>query len=43
MDVMQAEFVAQTTWKCQEKTEMVGSWEAKIYDMHDVQVGVSYL
>jgi hypothetical protein len=39
IDVMQAELVAQTTWRCQEKTEMVGSWKAKIYDMHDVQVG----
>jgi hypothetical protein len=43
IDVMQAELVAQTTWRCQEKTEMVGSWKAKIYDMHNVQVGVSYL
>jgi hypothetical protein len=43
IDLMQAELVAQTTWRCQEKTEMVGSWKAKIYDMHNVQVGVSYL
>ncbi len=43
IDVMQAELVAQTTWRCQEKTQMVGSWKAKIYDMHNVQVGVSYL
>ncbi|CAM6029039.1 unnamed protein product [Sphagnum balticum] len=35
---MQAELVAQTTWRCQEKTEMVGSWKAKIYDMHNVQM-----
>ncbi len=41
IDVMQAELVAQTTWRRQEKTEMVGSWKAKIYDMHNVQVGVS--
>jgi len=39
IDLMQAELVAQTTWRCQEKTEMVGSWKAKIYDMHNVQVG----
>ncbi|KAH9570828.1 hypothetical protein CY35_02G061800 [Sphagnum magellanicum] len=39
IDVMQAELVAQTTWRWQEKTEMVGSWKAKIYDMHNVQVG----
>ncbi len=43
IDVKQAELVAQTTQRCQEKTEMVGSWNAKIYDMHNVQVGVSYL
>ncbi|CAK9872466.1 unnamed protein product [Sphagnum jensenii] len=35
---MQAKLVAQTTWRCQEKTEMVGSWKAKIYDMHNVQM-----
>ncbi|CAK9226363.1 unnamed protein product [Sphagnum troendelagicum] len=40
IDVMQAELVAQTTWRRQEKTEMVGSWKAKIYDMHNVQVSV---
>ncbi|KAH9553418.1 hypothetical protein CY35_08G008300 [Sphagnum magellanicum] len=39
INVMQAELVAQITWRCQEKTEMVGSWKAKIYDMHNVQVG----
>jgi hypothetical protein len=43
INVMQAKLVAQTTWRCQEKTKMVGSWKAKIYDMHNVQVGVSYL
>jgi CRISPR/Cas system CSM-associated protein Csm3 (group 7 of RAMP superfamily) len=42
IDVMQAELVAQTTWRCQEKIEMVGSWKAKIYDMHNVQVGVAF-
>jgi hypothetical protein len=40
IDVTQAELIAQTTWRRQEKTEMVGAWKAKIYDMHNVQVGV---
>lgn len=28
----------QTTWRRQEKTEMVGAWKARIFDMHHVQV-----
>ncbi|CAM6044416.1 unnamed protein product, partial [Sphagnum compactum] len=40
IDVTQAELIAQTTWRRQEKTEMVGAWKAKIYDMHNVQVSV---
>ena len=39
IDVTEAELVPQTTWRRQEKTEMVGSWKGRIYDMHHVQVG----
>jgi len=38
IDVTEAELIAQTSWRRQEKTEMVGAWKAKVYDMHHVQV-----
>lgn len=40
IDVTQAELLPQLTWRRQEKTEMVGAWKAKIYDMHHVMVSV---
>ncbi|PKA50611.1 hypothetical protein AXF42_Ash013826 [Apostasia shenzhenica] len=40
IDVTQAVLVPQLTWRRQEKTEMVGSWKAKVYDMHNVVVSV---
>jgi hypothetical protein len=36
IDVTEAELIAQTSWRRQEKTEMVGAWKAKVYDMHHV-------
>ncbi|GAB2211423.1 hypothetical protein Droror1_Dr00024736 [Drosera rotundifolia] len=40
IDVTQAELVPHLNWRRQEKTEMVGNWKAKIYDMHNVMVSV---
>ncbi|KAL6535120.1 hypothetical protein OROMI_026494 [Orobanche minor] len=40
IDVTQAVLLPQTTWRKQEKTEMVGPWRAKVYDMHNVVVSV---
>ncbi|KAI5062224.1 hypothetical protein GOP47_0022763 [Adiantum capillus-veneris] len=40
IDVTQAELHPQLTWRRQEKTEMVGQWKAKLYDMHHVIVSV---
>ncbi|KAI5064445.1 hypothetical protein GOP47_0021115 [Adiantum capillus-veneris] len=40
IDVTQAELVPQLTWRRQEKTEMVGLWKAKIFDMHHVHISV---
>lgn len=40
LDVTQAILLPQMTWRRQEKTEMVGSWKAKVYDMHHVVVSV---
>ncbi|XP_039138910.1 LOW QUALITY PROTEIN: ankyrin repeat domain-containing protein 13C-like [Dioscorea cayenensis subsp. rotundata] len=40
IDVTQAVLFPQLTWRRQEKTEMVGSWKAKVYDMHHVVVSV---
>ncbi|KAH9327558.1 hypothetical protein KI387_007736, partial [Taxus chinensis] len=40
IDVTQAELVPQVNWRRQERAEMVGSWKAKIYDMHHVMVSV---
>uniref|UniRef100_A0A0D6QV18 Ankyrin repeat domain-containing protein n=1 Tax=Araucaria cunninghamii TaxID=56994 RepID=A0A0D6QV18_ARACU len=40
IDVTQAELVPQLTWRRQERTETVGLWKAKIYDMLHVVVSV---
>lgn len=40
IDVTQAVLLPQTTWRRQEKTEMVGQWRAKVYDMHNVVVSI---
>ncbi|KAK9930803.1 hypothetical protein M0R45_018113 [Rubus argutus] len=40
IDVTQAVLLPQLTWRRQEKTEMVGSWKAKVYDMHNVVVSI---
>ncbi|KAH7423251.1 hypothetical protein KP509_12G046600 [Ceratopteris richardii] len=40
IDVTEATLVPQLSWRRHEKTEMVGSWKAKVYDMHHVQVSV---
>ncbi|KAJ8639087.1 hypothetical protein MRB53_015781 [Persea americana] len=40
IDVTQAVLLPQLTWRRQEKTEMVGPWKAKVYDMHHVTVSV---
>lgn len=40
IDVTQAVLLPQMTWRRQEKTEMVGLWKAKVYDMHNVVVSI---
>ncbi|KAL8166669.1 hypothetical protein V2J09_008168 [Rumex salicifolius] len=40
IDVTQAELVPHLNWRRQERTEMVGSWKAKVYDMLNVMVSV---
>lgn len=40
IDVTQAELVPHVNWRRQEKTEMVGNWKAKVYDMLHVMVSV---
>ncbi|XP_077250900.1 uncharacterized protein LOC143890201 [Tasmannia lanceolata] len=40
IDVTQAVLLPQLTWRRQEKTEMVGAWKARVYDMHHVVVSV---
>ncbi|PIA45468.1 hypothetical protein AQUCO_01700771v1 [Aquilegia coerulea] len=40
IDVTQAELVPQLSWRRQERSEMVGSWKAKVYDMLHVMVSV---
>jgi hypothetical protein len=40
IDVTQAVLLPQLTWRRQEKTEMVGTWKAKVYDMHNVVVSI---
>ncbi|KAG8385748.1 hypothetical protein BUALT_Bualt03G0077600 [Buddleja alternifolia] len=36
MDVTKAELVGCTNWRRQEKTESVGDWKARVYEMHNV-------
>lgn len=40
IDVTQAVLLPQMTWRRQEKTETVGIWKAKVYDMHNVIVSI---
>ncbi|TKY64421.1 ankyrin repeat domain-containing protein 13C-B [Spatholobus suberectus] len=40
IDVTQSELVPHLNWRRQEKTEMVGNWKAKVYDMLHVMVSV---
>ncbi|KAF8081161.1 hypothetical protein N665_0902s0014 [Sinapis alba] len=40
IDVTQAVLFPQLTWRRQEKSEMVGKWKAKVYDMHNVVVSI---
>lgn len=40
IDVTDAVLLPQTTWRRLEKTEMVGPWKAKVYDMHNVVVSI---
>ncbi|CAI9087169.1 OLC1v1021173C1 [Oldenlandia corymbosa var. corymbosa] len=36
MDVTRAELVGRTNWRRQEKTETVGEWKARVYEVHNV-------
>ncbi|KAI7999840.1 Ankyrin repeat domain-containing protein 13C-B [Camellia lanceoleosa] len=36
MDVTNAELVGRTNWRRQEKTESVGEWKARVYEVHNV-------
>ncbi|KAG9454014.1 hypothetical protein H6P81_006918 [Aristolochia fimbriata] len=36
MDVTRAELVGRTNWRRQERTESVGEWKAKVYELHNV-------
>ncbi|KAF6156205.1 hypothetical protein GIB67_030208 [Kingdonia uniflora] len=40
IDVTQAELVPHLNWRRQERTEMVGNWKTKVYDMLHVMVSV---
>ncbi|RZC80208.1 hypothetical protein C5167_042786 [Papaver somniferum] len=40
IDVTQAELIPHLNWRRQERTEMVGSWKGKVYDMLNVMVSV---
>lgn len=40
IDVTEAVLLPQLTWRRQERTEMVGPWRAKVYDMHNVVVSI---
>jgi ankyrin repeat domain-containing protein 13 len=40
IDVTQAVLLPQLSWRRQERTEAVGPWKAKVYDMHHVVVSV---
>ncbi|XP_030457068.2 uncharacterized protein LOC115677956 isoform X2 [Syzygium oleosum] len=36
MDVTKAELVSRTNWRRQDKTESVGEWKARVYEVHNV-------
>ncbi|XP_044472725.1 uncharacterized protein LOC123201333 [Mangifera indica] len=40
IDVTQADLVPHLNWRRQERTEMVGNWKARVYDMLHVMVSV---
>ncbi|KMS97156.1 hypothetical protein BVRB_7g178200 [Beta vulgaris subsp. vulgaris] len=40
IDVTEAILLPQLTWRRQEKTEQVGLWKAKVYEMHNVTVSI---
>ncbi|XP_078439997.1 ankyrin repeat family protein [Wolffia australiana] len=40
IDVTRAVLLPQHTWRKQERSEMVGEWKARVYDMHHVVVSV---
>ncbi|KAK4801117.1 hypothetical protein SAY86_021604 [Trapa natans] len=40
IDVTQAELIPHLNWRRQERTEVVGNWKAKVYDMLHVMVSV---
>ncbi|KAL6532221.1 hypothetical protein OROGR_014191 [Orobanche gracilis] len=40
IDVTQAVLLPQMTWRRREKSEMVGPWKAKVYEMHNVVVSI---
>ncbi|KAM7269596.1 hypothetical protein ACFE04_025093 [Oxalis oulophora] len=40
IDVTQAELIPHLNWRRQERSEMVGNWKAKVYDMFHVMVSV---
>eukprot|EP00262_Sarcandra_glabra_P003548 TRINITY_DN14287_c0_g1_i1.p1 TRINITY_DN14287_c0_g1~~TRINITY_DN14287_c0_g1_i1.p1 ORF type:complete len:644 (+),score=128.34 TRINITY_DN14287_c0_g1_i1:213-2144(+) len=40
IDVTKAELVPHLNWRRQERTEMIGGWKAKVYDMLHVMVSV---
>ena len=40
IDVTEAVLLPQLTWRKQERSEMVGPWKSRVYDMHHVVVSV---
>ncbi|CAO2824574.1 unnamed protein product [Amaranthus hypochondriacus] len=40
IDVTEAVLLPQLTWRRQEKTETVGEWKSKVYEMHNVVVSI---
>lgn len=36
IDVTKAELIGRTNWRRQDKTETVGEWKARVYEMHNV-------
>lgn len=40
IDVTEAVLLPQLTWRRQERTEMVGQWKGKVYEMHNVVVSI---